>query len=173
MVRFQELEPTDRTRLADSVETALKLGAGVVIVSIVNGEDHLYSEHLACVKCGISLAEIEPRTFSFNSPYGACPACSGLGTQMEIDPDLVIPNKKLSLAEGAIRSWSRASTSEGYYRQLLESVARHYGFSMDTPVGELTDEQLGIVLYGSGTDTIKLRYQNRSPSMSAISFSST
>ncbi|MCG2767345.1 MAG: excinuclease ABC subunit UvrA [Anaerolineae bacterium] len=157
-----ELESTDRTRLADSVETALKLGAGVVIVSIVNGEDHLFSEHLACVKCGISLSEIEPRTFSFNSPYGACPACSGLGTQMEIDPDLVIPNKKLSLGVGAIRSWNRASTSEGYYQQLLESVARHYGFSMDLPVGELTDDQLSIVLYGSGTDTIELRYKNRS-----------
>jgi len=153
-------EGTDRARLADSVETALKLGAGVVTAAVVGGEDHLFSEHLACVECGVSLPEIEPRAFSFNSPYGACPACSGLGTRMEIDPGLVIPDKGLSLREGAIRPWSRAATSEGYYQQLLESVAVHYGFSMNTPVGELNEEQLNIILYGSGSETVRLRYKS-------------
>ena len=93
-----------QSRLADSVETALKLGAGVVLVSIVDGEELLFSEHFACVYCGISLGEIAPRTFSFNSPHGACPACTGLGFKQEIDPELVL-NKELSIAQGAIRPW--------------------------------------------------------------------
>ena len=153
-----------RSRVADSIETALKLGDGVVIVSIVDGlepQDLLFSEHFACPNCGISLGEIEPRTFSFNSPNGACPVCNGLGTQTELDPDLIIPNKELSLSEGAILPWSRASTTDTYLAQLLKAVAEHYGFSMHMPIKELSKEHLDIILQGSGDEVITLRYRNR------------
>ena len=135
-----------QSRIADSVETALKLGAGVVLVSIVDGEELLFSEHFACVYCGISLGEIAPRTFSFNSPHGACPACTGLGVKLEIDPELVIPNKELSIAQGAIRPWQWQS----WYYDQLESLARRYGFSLHTPVKELSEQQLKLILYGEG-----------------------
>ena len=117
-----------QSRIADSVETALKLGAGVVLVSIVGGEELLFSEHFACVHCGISLGEIAPRTFSFNSPHGACPACSGLGVKLEIDPELIIPNKELFIAQGAIRP---AWYSSWYFEQFA-SLARRHGFSLYT-----------------------------------------
>jgi excinuclease ABC subunit A len=154
----------DRARLADSVETALRLGDGVIIVQNVSAdppEDILFSEHLACAYCGISFAELEPRSFSFNSPHGACPDCQGLGTQMEIDPDLVIPNKDLSLNKGAIRPWNIAGNKDGYYSQLLKAVARHFNLPMDVPVRELSDEQLRIILYGSGDERLPIRYRNR------------
>ena len=121
-------------RIADSVETALKLGAGVVLVSVVDGEEFLFSEHFACVHCGISIGEIAPRTFSFNSPHGACPECTGLGVKLEIDPNLVIPNKGLTLAEGAVQPWARSSTVTPWYYSMLHSVARKYDFSVHTPV---------------------------------------
>ncbi len=136
-------------RISDSVETALKLGAGVVLVSVVDGEESLFSEHFACVNCGISVGEIAPRTFSFNSPHGACPECTGLGVKLEIDPTLVLPNKNLTLAEGAVQPWARASTVSPWYYSMLNSVARKYDFSVNTPVKNLTQEQLNIVLYGS------------------------
>jgi len=144
-----------QARIADSVETALKLGAGVVLVSIVDGEELLFSEHFACVHCGISLGEIAPRTFSFNSPHGACPACTGLGIKLEIDPELVIPDKGLSLAKGAIRpGWY----SSWYYDQ-FQSLARRYGFSLNTPVKELSERHLKLLLYGEGGEPY--RYRNR------------
>jgi excinuclease ABC subunit A len=142
-------------RIADSVETALKLGAGVVLVSVADGEDLLFSEQFACVHCSISLGEIAPRTFSFNSPHGACQECTGLGVKLEIDPDLVMPNRDLSLAQGAIRPWQFQSW---YYSQ-LEDLARRYDFSLNTPVKDLTEKQLGVVLYGEGGDMLK--YRNR------------
>ncbi len=142
-------------RIADSVETALKLSAGIVLVSIVGGEELLFSEHFACVYDGISLGEIEPRTFSFNSPHGACPACTGLGVKLEIDPDLVIPNHDLSIAEGAIRPWQ----FQTWYYDQLESLARRYEFSLHTPVKNLTREQLQLLLYGEGGEVY--RYRNR------------
>jgi len=154
----------DRARLADSVETALRLGDGVVIVHNVSAdppEDILYSEHLACAYCGLSFAELEPRSFSFNSPHGACPTCQGLGTQMEIDPDLVIPNKDLSLSEGAIRPWNITANDDGYYSQLLNAVTEHFRIPMDVPVRELSDEQMGVILYGSEDERVRLRYRNR------------
>ena len=117
-------QETDVTRVADSVETALKLGAGVVLVSVIDGEEFLFSEHFACVNCGISLGEIAPRTFSFNSPHGACPDCTGLGNKLEIDPELVVPNKNLSLAEGAIQPWSREGAMSMWYEDQIESVAQ-------------------------------------------------
>ena len=144
-----------QSRIADSVETALKLGAGVVLVSIVDGEELLFSEHFACVHCGISLGEIAPRTFSFNSPHGACPACTGLGVKFEIDPDLVIPNKELSIAQGAIRPWQWQS----WYYDQLESLARRYGFSLHAPVKGLSEHQLKLILYGEEGELV--RYRNR------------
>ncbi|GAH52211.1 unnamed protein product, partial [marine sediment metagenome] len=144
-----------QSRIADSVETALKLGAGVVLVSIVEGEELLFSEHFACIHCSISLGEIAPRTFSFNSPHGACPNCSGLGVKMELDPDLVIPNRELSIAQGAIHPvWY----SSWYYEQ-FESLARRHRFSLHTPVKNLTEQQYKLILYGEGGEAF--RYRNR------------
>jgi excinuclease ABC subunit A len=142
-------DETPASRVSDSVETALKLGGGVVLVSIVDGEELLFSEQFACVYCGISIGEIAPRTFSFNSPHGACPKCTGLGVKLEIDPNLVIPNKNLTISEGAVQPWARASTVTPWYYSMLHSVARKYGFSVNTPVKNLTEEQLNIILYGS------------------------
>ena len=153
---------TDRSRLADSVETALRLGDGVVIVNNVsNGQDLLFSEHFACVHCGVSLGEIEPRTFSFNSPHGACPVCQGLGVRLEIDPDLVIPNKELTLAEGAIAPWNGSGREDGYYARLLKAACEHFGIPMDVPVKDLSEEQLNILLYGGGWERITLSYRHR------------
>jgi len=149
------------SRLADSVETALKLGAGVVLVSVVDGKELLFSEHFACVRCGISLGEIEPRNFSFNSPHGACPTCTGLGVKMEIDPDLAIPNKELSIAEGAIRPWARSGSMSPWYTSMLMSIARKLGFSVHVPVKNLTPEQLDIILYGSGSRLVTIRHETQ------------
>ncbi|MCK4698536.1 MAG: excinuclease ABC subunit UvrA, partial [Dehalococcoidia bacterium] len=142
-------------RLADSVETSLKLGGGVVLVKVLDGEELLFSEHFACVRCGISLGEIEPRTFSFNSPHGACPACTGLGVKMEIDPDMVLPNKELSIAEGAIRPWGWFS----WHSSQLESLARRYSFSLHVPVKELSERYLNLILYGEEGELV--RHRNR------------
>jgi excinuclease ABC subunit A len=145
----------DRARLADSVEVASKLGKGIVMINVKNGQsaeqDLIFSEHLACEYCEISLPEIEPRLFSFNSPYGACPSCQGLGKKLEVAADLVIPNKNLSISEGAIFPWARASHKvgrQGYYRTLLEELARLHNFSVDAPIKELSEEAIKIVLYG-------------------------
>ena len=148
-------EAENTARIADSVETALKLGGGVVLISIADGEEMLFSEHFACVTCGISLGEMAPRTFSFNSPHGACPACTGLGIKLEIDPDLVIPNKGLSIAEGAIKPWSTYT----WYLNQLEETAQQYGFSLRVPVKKLSSEQLKLVLYGENHEPV--RYRNR------------
>ncbi|MDP2726891.1 MAG: excinuclease ABC subunit UvrA, partial [Dehalococcoidia bacterium] len=139
----------DAVRIADSVETALKLGAGVALVSVADGDEHLFSEHFACVHCGISIGEIAPRSFSFNSPHGACPTCTGLGIKLEIDPDLVIPNKDLSISEGAILPWQRLSATSSWYYHLLGKVARRHGFSLNTPLKHLSKEHLELVLYGT------------------------
>jgi excinuclease ABC subunit A len=143
-----------QSRIADSVETALKLGAGVVLVSIADGEELLFSEHFACVHCGISLGEIAPRTFSFNSPHGACRACSGLGFKQEIDPELVL-NKDLSITQGAIRPWQFHT----WYFYRLEPMARAHGISLDKPLKELNPEQLNLLLYGEGGEA--KYYRNR------------
>ena len=135
-------------RLADSVETALKLGEGVVLVTVEGEEERLFSEHFSCVNCGINLGEIAPRSFSFNSPHGACPECTGLGVKMEVDPELIIPNKGLSLAEGAIQPWTRASSTNTWYQRILEALAKKHDFSLDTPVAKLDVKHLDVVLYG-------------------------
>jgi excinuclease ABC subunit A len=145
----------NQSRIADSVETALKLGKGVVLISIVEGEEMLFSEQFSCPDCGISLGEVEPRTFSFNSPHGACPACTGLGIKMEFDPDLVIPNKDLSLSEGAIHPYQWQTW---YYSQ-LEDLAMRYRFSLNTPVRNLSEEAMRVILYGEGGESHV--YRNR------------
>ncbi len=150
------IEPGSATsRIADSVETALKLGGGVVLIYTADGRELLFSEHYACVVCGISLGEIAPRNFSFNSPHGACPECTGLGIKLEIDPDLVIPNKNLTITEGAIHPWFFHS----WYFNEIEDVARRHHFRLDQPVKDLTKEQLDLVLYGEDGERIK--YRNR------------
>jgi excinuclease ABC subunit A len=155
----------DRGRFADSIETALNLGAGTAIVQSTSAdpsEDIIFSEHLACAHCGISLPDIEPRTFSFNSPHGACPTCTGLGTQREFDPELVIPDRTLSLHQGALRPWHREGGGQHYMNQLVESAAEHYGIPMDVPICRLAPEQLGIILHGSRAgDIITVHYQNQ------------
>src|SRR4029077_16355854 len=136
--------------LADSVETALKLGTGVIRVTISDRdgeeEERLYSEHLACANCGLSFGELAPRNFSFNSPHGACPDCTGLGSRLEIDPDLVLPNKDLSIREGAVLPWRRMALTDSWFSKIIESVAEHYGFSTDVPVRDLPEEALQILL---------------------------
>jgi excinuclease ABC subunit A len=149
------------SRLADSVETALKLGGGVIRVAIDGEDERLYSEHLACVHCGLSFGELAPRNFSFNSPHGACPDCTGLGVKMEIDPDLVIPNKNLTLQEGAIMPWSRSSMTGTWYFRILEGAAKKHGFRTDVPVRELTKKQLDVVLYGD-PGKVTVTYNNSS-----------
>ena len=148
-------DESNRARIADSVETALKLGSGVVLIAITDGEELLFSEHFACVHCGISLGEIAPRTFSFNSPHGACPACTGLGIKLEIDPDLVVPNKDLTIAEGAIRPWATYT----WYLNNLEEIAERYGFSLKVPFKKLIREQVELVLYGENPDLHRHRYR--------------
>jgi len=174
-------EHEDKSRIADSIEQALKLGSGQVIISqptSVRGgtrtderssaasaewEDTLFSENFACPYDGTSLPALEPRSFSFNTPHGACPTCTGLGTRLEVDPDLVLANKDLSLNQGAIAAWGKSGwNGNSYYRSLLDSVARYYGFSMDTPIRNLTREQIDKILYGSGTERIVMQYQSKS-----------
>jgi excinuclease ABC subunit A len=151
----------DANRLSDSIEQALRLGAGVVEVSIVDGEVIVFSERFACVHCGVSLGEIEPRTFSFNSPHGACPVCTGLGYKLEIDPDLVVSNRDLTLSEGAIRPWMRATGVGPQYASLLESLAHANGFSTNMAVRDLPKEHLDLVLYGDPSLQVEMRHITR------------
>jgi excinuclease ABC subunit A len=154
-----ESRHSDRTRLADSLETALRLADGSVMILDMadpKAKLRLFSELFACADCGISLEEIEPRNFSFNNPHGACPKCTGLGTTLEMDPDLVLPNHGLSLAEGAVLPWARSGTSSPYYYRLLQSVADYAGFSMSTPIGDLTPDQVNLILYGSGKQLLEV-----------------
>jgi len=153
-------ETSQRGRITDSVETTLKLGSGVILVSIVGGEERMYSEKFACVYCGISLEEIAPRSFSFNSPYGACPDCTGLGTKLEVDPERVVTNPDLSVEEGAILPWNRTAGISQWYEKILRAVADRYHFSLGTPWQELTDEARRIVLYGA-KDEVSFQYRNR------------
>ncbi|MEE8158598.1 MAG: excinuclease ABC subunit UvrA, partial [Dehalococcoidia bacterium] len=151
-------EDIEMARVTDSVETALREGDGVVQVAMEGGEELEFSEQFACVKCGTGLPEIEPRTFSFNSPHGACTACTGLGFKLEVDPELVLANKDLTLSEGAILPWSRAGSSSPWYGSLLESVARSYNFSTKVPVRDLPDGALNLVLYGNKGESVTMRH---------------
>lgn len=155
-------EDEDRSQLYQSLESALDLGDGMItITERKGGSEHIFSQHFACAHCGIDLKELEPRDFSFNSPHGACPKCTGLGVKQEIDPDLVIPNKNLTIAEGAVRPWSRSSSGMTWQMRILEGVAKQQGFSVNTVVKELTKKQLAMVLYGSGDRTYTVDYDSQ------------
>ncbi len=161
-----EDEPEERAalagRLADSVEQALKLGGGTMHVAVTGEDrDRIYAEALACPDDGYSIGELAPRNFSFNSPHGACTTCTGLGVKMEVDPRLVIPNPVLSIVDGAIEPWARASTTTAWYARLLEAVGEVYGFDTGTPIEELSKKALQVVLFGS-EEPIVVRYRSQS-----------
>lgn len=155
-----------KRRLVDSLETASEFADGLINVLFSDdGRDYekKYSEHFACVDCGINFEELTPRMFSFNAPQGVCPECNGIGVKMEIDPDLIIPNKNLTLNEGAVTPWAKSNKKENYYHQMLEAVSKHFNFSMDTPFNELTNEQQDIILYGCD-DKIPFSFKRRNKS---------
>ncbi len=147
--------PGIESRLSDSLETALKLADGLVEIASVDGKDAIYSERHACIKCGVSLPELTPRLFSFNSPHGACPGCDGLGSIRFVDPKLVVPDPGLSLGQGAIAAWGGMHSS--YQRQMLETLAGHYGFKMRTPFADLEKSIRDMILFGSGDQKIEFR----------------
>lgn len=155
-----------KRRLVDSLETASEFADGLINVLFSDDDgdyEKKYSEHFACVDCGINFEELTPRMFSFNAPQGACPECNGIGVKMEIDPDLIIPNKNLSLNDGAVTPWAKSNKRENYYHQMLEAVSKHFNFSMDTPFNELTKEQQDIILYGCD-DKIPFSFKRRNKS---------
>ncbi len=151
-----------RSRLTDSIETAIRLSGGLVIADILASdtrpaEEILFSQSYACPEHGVSIGELEPRMFSFNNPQGACPKCTGLGTFMRVDPDMVIPNRALSIRQGAIKASGWYMSDSGTITQMYyEAMAKHYGYSLDTPVRELTKTQLSALLYGTGDETIQI-----------------
>ncbi|MCY9508921.1 excinuclease ABC subunit UvrA [Paenibacillus larvae] len=152
------VKPDIEIRLADSLETALNLAGGRVIVDVIEQEELLFSQNLACPICGFSIDDLAPRMFSFNSPFGACPECDGLGSQMIVDPDLLVPNKNKTIEDGAFETW--AGSTSNYYPQFLKAVCTHYNIPTDIPVSELTDEQMKILLYGTGGEKVRFRYEN-------------
>lgn len=152
------VKPDAHSRVADSLETALRLADGKVIVDVIDQEELLFSEKHACPVCGFSIGDLEPRIFSFNSPYGACSECDGLGVKLEVDPDMVVPDMTKSMEEGAIEAWEPKSST--YYQQLLESACRHFNIRMDVPMEELPSEHVQIVMYGSEGEKIHFRYEN-------------
>jgi excinuclease ABC subunit A len=163
----KEEQTANLTRLTDSVETSLKFGDGYLTIQILaekaeNNQDQHFSEHLACPEHGISIPEIEPRTFSFNTPHGACPDCQGLGNKLEIDPDRVVDCEK-SLEDGAIvaMEWANTKDEGGYYWQILNAVAHNFHVDMNKPFGELPQEQQDMVLYGTKGERVRVHYQNK------------
>ena len=155
------MKPDLRRRLSESVEAAAGLAAGLVEVEIVGDSEEtmLFSEQFACLNCGTSIPELEPRIFSFNSPHGACERCHGLGFQRVIDPELVVPDPTLSLAEGALQPWNRGITA--YWRRLIAAVAEEYGVDLDAPWSKLKKREKEIFLYGTGGDRHQVTYTNR------------
>jgi excinuclease ABC subunit A len=146
------------TRLADSLETALKLTGGKVLVDVIDHEELLFSSQLACPDCGFSMDELAPRMFSFNSPFGACPECDGLGSKMHVDPDLLVPDRSKSINEGAFEAW--AGSTSNYYPQFLAAVCEHYKIPMNVPVEQLTKAQWDTILYGTGEVKVRFRYES-------------
>ncbi len=147
-----------RARLSDSIETALNLSGGQLLVDIIGQEELRFSSNFACPICGFSIDELSPRMFSFNSPFGACPDCDGLGVKMVVDPDLLIPDPEKSVEDGAFQAWSGGTST--YYPQFLQSVCEHYGIPQDVPVSQLTSEQMNLILHGTGDQKIRFRYEN-------------
>jgi len=148
-----------RRRLSESVEAAASLAEGLVEIEEIDGERMTFSENFACLECGTSMPELEPRIFSFNAPHGACPTCTGLGFKKVIDPDLVVPDPTLSVAEGALQPWR--SGYSGYWRRLNKAVATTYGIDIDTPWQELTDKEREVFLYGTGSERHTIRTRSR------------
>ena len=151
----------EQTRVADSVETALKMAGGAALVDVVGGDELLFSEQFACVHCNISMGELEPRTFSFNNPHGACSTCTGLGYKLEVDPDLVIPNRNLSISEGAVQPWARSGAMSPWYYSQLESLADAFEFSLDVPVRDMDKQDIDKVMYGTKRKRINVRHHTR------------
>ncbi len=150
-----------QTRLADSVETALELADGLFVVEDADTQERkIFSAKFACPVSGFTIEEIEPRIFSFNNPYGACPSCGGLGTEMYFDPDLIVPDVTLSLRGGAIAPWSRSATPAPYYMQTLEALGKHFGFSVLTPWEEIPEEHQKKVLFGTGDEKIQITFDD-------------
>ncbi|TCM97294.1 excinuclease ABC subunit A [Paenibacillus sp. BK033] len=145
-------------RLADSLETALKLADGRVIVDIIDQEELLFSSNLACPECGFSIEELAPRMFSFNSPYGACPECDGLGVKMIVDPDLLVPDSSKAISDGAFEAW--AGSTSNYYPQFLSAVCQHYHIPQDVPVSDLTADQMKKLMFGTGGERVRFLYEN-------------
>src|SRR5436190_5408177 len=148
-----------RQRLAQSVETAAELAEGLVVIDVVDGETMTFSERFACPEHGVSLPELQPRIFSFNSPHGACPRCTGLGAQQEIDPDLIVPDPELSIGEGALVPWSVGNS--GFYESVIQAVAERYEIDLDAPWQELSEKQQDYFLYGTGGERVYVSYRNR------------
>jgi excinuclease ABC subunit A len=154
-------EHPDRVRIIDSLEVALRIAGGTAVGQVIDGPEMLFSEKFACPFCGISLGELEPRNFSFNSPHGACPECTGLGTKMEFDPEMIIPNSSLSISEGAIVPWTR-STGDSYLWQYaqLEALAQKYNFDLKAPINQIPEPILKKILHGNKEDKITVRYKS-------------
>src|SRR5438067_7255875 len=153
------MKPDLRTRLAQSVETAAALAEGLVVIDIVDGAELTFSEKFACPDHGVSLPELQPRIFSFNSPHGACPRCTGLGAQQEIDPDLLVPDSTLSIGEGALVPWSVGNS--GFYDSVIQAIADRYEIPLDEPWENLTDEEQDLFLYGTEGERVYISYRNR------------
>jgi excinuclease ABC subunit A len=153
------MKPDLRQRLTQSVETATSLAEGLVSIDEVDGDSHLFSENFACPEHGVSLPELEPRIFSFNSPHGACPRCTGLGAQLEIDPDLLVPDPSVTLAEGALVPWSVGNG--GFYEGVVQAICDRYEIDPDTPWRDLPPERQDLFLYGTGGERILITYRNR------------
>ena len=154
------VRPDIQKRLADSIETVLRLSNGILIVDVIGGEEIMFSQNFACSDCGISIEELTPRMFSFNNPFGACPTCSGLGTLLNIDPDLIIPDRSKSLAEGAITisGWN-VENEDAYSRMFFNALANHYKFDLNTPIKKLPASIVDIILYGTKGEKIKVEYE--------------
>src|SRR5881227_2486761 len=153
------MKPELRTRLAQSVETAAQLAEGLVAIDLVDAESMLFSERFACPDHGVSLPELQPRIFSFNSPHGACPRCTGLGAQQEIDPDLLVPDPSLSIDEGALVPWSVGGSS--FYESVIQAIAERYEIPLDEPWENLTEEEQDLFLYGTEGERVYISYRNR------------
>ncbi|MFS9213484.1 excinuclease ABC subunit UvrA [Streptococcus parasanguinis] len=147
-----------RSRLFDSIEAALRIADGYVVIDTMDGKELLFSEHYACPVCGFTVSELEPRLFSFNAPFGSCPDCDGLGIKLEVDLDLVVPDDRLTLREGALAPWNPISSN--YYPQMLEQAMIHFGVDMDQPFSDLSQEEKDLVLYGSNGKEFHFHYEN-------------
>ncbi|MBQ8004588.1 MAG: excinuclease ABC subunit UvrA, partial [Oscillospiraceae bacterium] len=147
------------TRLTDSIETASGLSGGIILVDVIGGDELMFSQNYACDDCGISIEELTPRMFSFNNPHGACPDCTGLGTHLKVDPDMIIPDKTKSILDGAIHAsgWTNA-TPGTICRMYYDGLAKHYGFDLSTPIGEIPEDAYNALLYGTGGAKIPLHY---------------